>query len=149
MEVLGEDQRAALAEALRAGVPKTPHYAGADFGAAFKQGQSLGQGLAKGMDKLSEAGDGSMYEGLKNKLGVSDPDIYANNYQEEFGKYDPAFNANPSVSGTTMPVGGTMPADNQMPVGTQTGGMFGNGKPDPYALSGVNLDGSLYRGNGR
>jgi hypothetical protein len=132
MEVLGEDQRAALAEALRAGVPKTPHYAGADFGAAFKQGQSLGQGLAKGMDKLSEAGDGSIYEGLKNKLGVGNPNIYADNYEAEFGQYDPAFNA-----------GSTMPA------GTQTGGMYGNGAPNPYALSGVNLDGSLYRGNGR
>ena len=122
MEVLGEDQRMALVEALRAGVPKSPQYAGADFGAAFKQGQQLGKGIDKGLANLSDAGDGSMYEGMKNKLGVGNPNIYADNYQEEFGQFDPAFNA-----GSTMPVAGTMPT------GTQTGGMYG----------------SPYRGNGR
>jgi hypothetical protein len=122
MEVLGEDQRMALAEALRAGVPKSPQYASVDFDAAIKQGKKFRQETDKGLANLSAAGDGSMYEGMKNKLGVGNPNIYADNYQEEFGQFDPAFNAE-----STMPVAGTMPA------GTQTGGMYG----------------SPYRGNGR
>ena len=122
MEVLGEDQRMALAEALRAGVPKSPQNASVDFDAAIKQGKKFRQETDKGLANLSDAGDGSMYEGMKNKLGIGNPNIYADNYQEEFGQFDPAFNA-----GSTMPVAGTMPT------GTQTGGMYG----------------SPYRGNGR
>ena len=138
MEVLGEDQRMALADLLRSGAPKTPQYASPniDFTGGFKQGQEI----SKGLDKLSEAGDGSIWEGMKNKMGVGNPNIYADNYQAEFGQYDPAFNANPTGA-STAPVGQTPPQ-----TGVQTGGMYGGGLSDPYAVAGVNLDGSRYRG---
>ena len=140
MPVLGEDQKASLIELLRAGAPKTPQYASADVGSAFKQGQQLGKGVSQKLDKLSEAGDGSIWEGMKNKMGVGNPNIYADNYQAEFGQYDPAFNANPTGA-STAPVGQTPPQ-----TGVQTGGMYGGGLSDPYAVAGVNLDGSRYRG---
>lgn len=132
MPILGEDQKASLIELLRSGAPKTPHYESVDAGAAFRQGQQLGKKVSGGLDKLSEAGDGSIWEGMKNKMGVGNPNIYADNYQAEFGQYDPAFNANPTGA-VTAPVG-------------QTGGMYGSGLSDPYAVAGVNLDGSRYRG---
>ena len=116
MPVLGEDQKASLIELLRAGAPKTPQYASADVGSAFKQGQQLGKGASEKLDKLSEAGDGSIWEGVKNKMGVGNPNIYADNYQAEFGQYDPAFKANPTGA-VTAPVGQTPP---------QSSGMFGN-----------------------
>ncbi len=138
MEVLGEDQRMALADLLRSGAPKTPQYASPniDLSGAFKQGQGIGKGLSK----LSEAVDGSIWEGVKNKIGVGNPNIYADNYQAEFGQYDPAFNANPTGA-STAPVGQTPPQ-----TGVQTGGMYGGSLSDPYAVAGVNLDGSRYRG---
>jgi hypothetical protein len=138
MPVLGEDQKAALVAQLRAGAPKSVHYEAPDidFTGGFKQGQEI----SKGLDKLSEAGDGSIWEGVKNKLGMGEPNIYADNYQAEFGQYDPAFNANPTGA-STAPVGQTPPQ-----TGVQTGGMYGGALSDPYAVAGVNLDGSRYRG---
>jgi len=138
MPILGEDQKAALIEQLRAGAPKTPQYAAPSFdiAGAYKQGQNA----KTGFDKLSNAGDGSLWEGVKNKLGMGNPNVYADNYQAEFGQYDPAFNANPTGA-VTAPVGQTPPQ-----TGVQTGGMYGGGLSDPYAVAGVNLDGSRYKG---
>ena len=138
MPILGEDQKAALIEQLRAGAPKTPQYAtpSFDIAGAYKQGQNA----KTGFDKLSNAGDGSLWEGVKNKLGMGNPNVYADNYQAEFGQYDPAFNANPTGA-VTAPVGQTPPQ-----TGVQTGGMYGGALSDTYAVAGVNLDGSRYRG---
>jgi len=116
MPILGEDQKASLIELLRSGAPKTPQYASSDLGSAFMQGQQLGKKVSSGLNKLSEAGDGSIWEGMKNKMGVGNPNIYADNYEAEFGQYDPAFKANPTGA-TTVPVG-SAPA--------QSSGMFGN-----------------------
>jgi hypothetical protein len=119
MPILGEDQKDSLIALLRSGAPKTPYYESADVGAAFKQGQQLGKNINSGLSKLSDAGDGSLWEGAKNKMGVGNPNIYADNYQAEFGQYDPAFNANPTGA-TTVPIGSApvTPAPSS--------GMFGN-----------------------
>ena len=117
MPVLGDEQRIALAELLRSGAPKTPQYGSPHFD--LKSSYDQGQRISKGLDNLSDAGDGSLWEGAKNKMGVGNPNIYADNYQAEFGQYDPAFNANPTGA-TTVPIGSApvTPAPSS--------GMFGN-----------------------
>jgi len=107
MEVLGEDQRANLAALLRQGAPKSYDYRTDPKG--MKSAVNLGGDLVKGYDKLKEIGDGSAWEGLKSKIGMGNPDLYTDNYQAEFGKYDPQFQPN------------TVPVDPN----AQTG-MFGN-----------------------
>jgi hypothetical protein len=134
MPILGEDQKTALIERLRQGAPSSPHYTAPSMVGAGEAGEKIGEKTNQLYASLKEKGDGSAWEGLKNQIGVGNPNIYADNYQVEFGKYDPSFNVDPSVSGTTMPVG------------VQTGGMFGGGVPDQFQLSGVNLDGSQYAG---
>ena len=134
MPILGEDQKAALIERLRQGAPVTTTYSPPDM----KKSVDLGMGMGKKYKSLKDQGDGSAWEGMKTQLGVGNPNLYADNYQSEFGQYDPTFKANPTGA-TTMPVGQTPPQ-----TGVQTGGMYGGGLSDPYA--GVNLDGSRYRG---
>jgi hypothetical protein len=91
MGVLGEDQRANLAALLRQGAPKSYDYRTDPKG--MKSAVNLGGDLVKGYDKLKEKGDGSAFEGLKSTLGMGNPDLYTDNYNAEFGKYDPQFQA--------------------------------------------------------
>ena len=117
MEVLGEDQRANLAALLRQGVPKAPVYGLPNMNGAV----DLGGDLVKGYDKLKEKGDGSAWEGLKSTLGMGTPDLAGQNYNDEFGKYDPQFQAtmaqNPNAAPNTAPVAPVDP--------NAQGGMFG------------------------
>lgn len=102
---LGEDQRTNLANLLRQGAPKSYGYRTDPKG--MQSAVNLGGDLVKGYDKLSEKGDGSAWEGVKSTLGMGTPDLAGQNYNAEFGQYDPQFQA-------TMP---------QAPAGQ--GGMFG------------------------
>ena len=81
----------------------------------------LGGDLVKGYDKLKEKGDGSAWEGLKSTLGMGTPDLAGQNYNDEFGKYDPQFQAtmaqNPNAAPNTAPVAPVDP--------NAQGGMFG------------------------
>lgn len=74
--MLGEDQHAALVAALR-NQPQMPQYASAP---------SASQMLLKGQDMINSFDKG--YQNIKN-AGKSD----AQQYADEFGKYDPAFAA--------------------------------------------------------
>jgi len=112
MEVLGEDQRANLAALLRQGAPKAPIYAAPQ--GDLKKATDLGNTLREGYDKLKEKGDGSAWEGLKSKIGMGTPDLAGQNYNAEFGQYDPQFQA-------TMAQPNTVPVDPN----AQTG-MFDN-----------------------
>ena len=113
MEVLGEDQRANLAALLRQGAPQTPIYAPAQTG-DLKSMKKLHDAGSKLYEGLQAQGDGSAWEGLKNKLGMGTPDLAGQNYNAEFGQYDPQFQATMTqpntapVAPTTMAQGGML-----------------------------------------
>ena len=117
--MLGEDQHAALVAALR----NQPQYPRGNAAPSAQSIMQNAEALGKGYQAIKEA-------------GKSD----AQQYADEFGQYDPTFNANPTGA-VTAPVGQTPPQ-----TGVQTGGMYGGSLSDPYAVAGVNLDGSRYRG---
>jgi len=114
MEVLGEDQRANLAAMLRQGAPQTPIYAPAQTG-DLKSMKKLHDAGSKFYDDLQAQGDGNALEGFKNKLGMGNPNLYTDNYQAEFGQYDPQFQATMAQPNTAPVAPATMPQ----------GGMFG------------------------
>ena len=120
MEVLGEDQRANLAALLRQGAPQTPIYAPAQTG-DLKSMKKLHDAGSKLYEGLQAQGDGSAWEGLKSTLGMGTPDLAGQNYNAEFGKYDPQFQAtmaqNPNAAPNTAPVAPVDP--------NAQGGMFG------------------------
>jgi hypothetical protein len=89
MEVLGDDQRANLAAILRQGATKAPVYGLPNIKGAVE----LGGNIMQGYDDLKEKGEGSAFEGLKGAIGMGTPDLGAKIYNDEFGKYDPQFQA--------------------------------------------------------